>query len=100
MMKPGTRYADLFLATKAGLEKAGYGKNIPGRIGHGIGLGAHEHSSLDARSELVLEPGMLFTLEPNLRVPGTGATQISDTILITEGGCEYLTQSRGGYIEV
>ncbi len=43
---------------------------------------------------------MLFTLEPNLRVPGTGATQISDTILITEGGCEYLTQSRGGYIEV
>jgi len=100
MMKPGTRYAELFLATKAGLEKAGYGKNIPGRIGHGIGLGAHEHSSLDARSELVLEPGMLFTLEPNLRVPGTGATQISDTILITEGGCEYLTQSRGGYIEV
>ena len=100
MLRPGTRYADLFLTTKAGLEKAGYEKNIPGRIGHGIGLGAHEHSSLDARSELILEPGMLFTLEPNLRVPGVCATQISDTILITEDGCEYLTQSRGGYIEV
>ncbi|RDE09269.1 M24 family metallopeptidase [Pelagibacterium lacus] len=100
MLRPGTRYADLFLATKAGLEKAGYPDNIPGRIGHGIGLGAHEHSSLDAKSELVLEPGMMFTLEPNLRVPGVCATQISDTILITDTGCEYLTQSRGGYIEV
>ncbi len=100
MMKPGTRYADLFLTTKAALEKSGYAANIPGRIGHGIGLGAHEHSSLDAKSELVLEPGMLFTLEPNLRVPGICATQISDTILITDTGCEFLTRSLGGYIEV
>ena len=100
MMKPGTRYADLFLTTKTMLETAGYAANIPGRIGHGIGLGAHEHSSLDAKSELILEPGMLFTLEPNLRVPGVCATQISDTILITDTGCEFLTRSLGGYIEV
>jgi Xaa-Pro dipeptidase len=100
MLKPGTRYADLFLTTKAALEKTGYAANIPGRIGHGIGLGAHEHSSLDAKSELMLEPGMLFTLEPNLRVPGVCATQISDTILITDTGCEFLTRSPGGYIEV
>lgn len=100
MLKPGTRYADLFLTTKVGLEKAGYPQNLPGRIGHGIGLGAHEHSSLDAKSNLVIEPGMVFTLEPNLRVPGVCATQISDTILVTETGCEFLTRSRGGYIEV
>lgn len=100
MMKPGTGYAELFLATRSALERAGYAANIPGRIGHGIGLGAHEHSSLDAKSELLLEPGMLFTLEPNLRVPGVCATQISDTILITQTGCEFLTRSLGGYIEV
>ncbi|MCG8710251.1 aminopeptidase P family protein [Brenneria sp. 4F2] len=100
LIRPGTPYAELFNQVKAGLEARGYGKYIPGRIGHGIGLGAHEHSSLDARSPLVLEPGMIFTFEPNLRIPGVCGTQISDTVLITDAGREYLTQSTGGYIEV
>jgi len=100
IIKPGTPYAELFEKTRQGLVARGYGDYIPGRIGHGIGLGAHEHSSLDAASPLVLEPGMLFTFEPNLRVPDVCATQFSDTILITETGREYLTQSRGGYLEV
>lgn len=100
LIRPGTPYRDLFHAAQAGLEARGYGRYIPGRIGHGIGIGAHEHASLDARSELVLQPGMIFTLEPNLRIPGVGGTQISDTVLVTENGREYLTQSVGGYIEV
>ncbi|MDB6453031.1 M24 family metallopeptidase [Falsirhodobacter sp. 20TX0035] len=100
-MRPGAPLADLFHITKRGLEAAGYAANIPGRIGHTIGLGAHEHTSLDGKTDVILEPGMLFTLEPNLRVPDRGvATQISDTILITETGHEFLTRSRGGYIEV
>lgn len=100
LIKPGTPYKDLFEKTRESLQARGYGANIPGRIGHGIGLGAHEHSSLDAASALVLEPGMLFTFEPNIRVPGICATQISDTVLITEDGREYLTRSAGGYLEV
>lgn len=100
LIKPGTPYKDLFEKTREGLQARGYGANIPGRIGHGIGLGAHEHSSLDAASTLVLEPGMLFTFEPNIRVPGVCATQISDTVLITQDGREYLTRSAGGYLEV
>ncbi|WP_414899384.1 M24 family metallopeptidase [Rhizobium cremeum] len=100
IIRPGVRYRDLFEKTREGLTKRGYGANIPGRIGHGIGLGAHEHSSLDANSSLVLEPGMIFTFEPNIRVPGICATQISDTVLITETGREYLTRSAGGYLEV
>ncbi|MGF9566429.1 Xaa-Pro peptidase family protein [Neorhizobium sp. JUb45] len=100
LIKPGTPYKDLFEKTRVGLQARGYGANIPGRIGHGIGLGAHEHSSLDAASTLVLEPGMLFTFEPNIRVPGVCATQISDTVLITQDGREYLTRSAGGYLEV
>lgn len=101
VMRPGAPLRDLFDITKRGLEAAGYGANIPGRIGHTIGIGAHEHTSLDGKTDVILEPGMLFTLEPNLRVPAEGvATQISDTILITETGHEFLTRSRGGYIEV
>jgi Xaa-Pro dipeptidase len=93
LLKPGTPISALFGATKAGLEARGYGKYLPGRIGHGIGLGAHEHPSLDAKTDILLEPGMILTLEPNLRIPGIAATQLSDTILITEGGCEFLTRA-------
>jgi Xaa-Pro dipeptidase len=93
LLKPGTPISALFGATKAGLEARGYGKYLPGRIGHGIGLGAHEHPSLDARTDILLEPGMILTLEPNLRIPGIAATQLSDTVLITEGGCEFLTRA-------
>lgn len=101
VMKPGTALRELYEITRTGLIGAGYEANIPGRIGHTIGLGAHEHYSLDGKSEVILEPGMLFTLEPNLRVFDQGvATQISDTVLITETGHEILTRSRGGYIEV
>lgn len=100
-MRPGEPLSELFNITKRGLEAAGYGANIPGRIGHTIGLGAHEHTSLDGKTDVILAPGMLFTLEPNLRVPSENvSTQISDTILITETGHEFLTRSRGGYIEV
>lgn len=101
VMKPGTPLAELYHITKRGLTEAGYTRNIPGRIGHTIGIGAHEHFSLDGTTDVILEPGMMFTLEPNLRIPDQGiSTQISDTILITETGHEFLTRSRGGYIEV
>lgn len=93
LLKPGTPINALFAATKAGLEARGYGAYLPGRIGHGIGLGAHEHPSLDAKTALPLEPNMILTLEPNLRIPGKAATQISDTVLITETGCEFLTRA-------
>lgn len=100
-MKPGTPMAELYEIARDGLVAAGYDANIPGRIGHTIGIGAHEHFSLDGKTDVILQPGMLFTLEPNLRVPDQDvSTQISDTVLITEGGHEFLTRSPGGYIEV
>jgi Xaa-Pro aminopeptidase len=100
LIRPGTPVAELVAATRVQFEAHGYAGYIPGRLGHGIGIGAHEHWSLDAVSKDVLEPGMIFTWEPNLRVPGVCATQYSDTLLVTEGGHESLTRSRCEYIEV
>jgi Xaa-Pro dipeptidase len=62
-----------------------------------MGLGPHEHPSIDPRSEIVLEPGMMITLEPNLRFPW-GGLQHSDTILITPGGHEVLTRTPSGFL--
>ncbi|MBN6151871.1 aminopeptidase P family protein [Xanthomonas sp. AmX2] len=99
LLRPGTPIAELFQAAKAGLERRGYPRNIPGRIGHGIGLGAHEALSLDAHSPYVLEPGMLITFEPNLRVPPVCGTQISDTVLISADGHEFLTGGHDGFVQ-
>ncbi|MBX3537778.1 MAG: aminopeptidase P family protein [Chelatococcus sp.] len=96
LIKPGTPISELYAKARRGLEERGYGRFLPGRIGHGIGLGAHEGPSLDAKTSYPLEAGMLFTLEPNLRIPGVCGTQISDTVLVTSTGCEFLTRSPNG----
>ncbi len=100
LIKPGTPWRDLFEKARERLESLGYGAHALGRIGHSIGLGAHERASIDAKSRLVLEPGMIVTLEPHLRIPGICQTQISDTILITDTDREYLTRATGGYLQV
>lgn len=99
IMGPGLPVAELFNTAVTHYKRLGYEANIPGRIGHGMGLGAHEEPSIDGKSKLILEPGMMFTFEPNLRVGNCGI-QHSDTILITEGGFEYLTDTPRGYREI
>jgi Xaa-Pro dipeptidase len=99
-LKAGVPVAELFAKAKDGYERRGYARNLPGRIGHGIGLGAHEHLSLDGRSGTVLAPGMMLTFEPNLRLPEWGGIQHSDTVVITEGEPEFLTRTPNGYLQV
>ncbi len=99
-MRPGMRCGDLYDRAKQEYIRLGYERYLPGRIGHGLGLGAHEHPSLDTRSDIVLQPGMLITFEPNLRIPEWGGLQHSDSVLITDDGNEFLTTTRRGYIEV
>jgi Xaa-Pro dipeptidase len=100
LIKPGEPIAEVFRAIKASYERSGFGKYIPGRIGHGMGLGAHEEPSLDGKTELLFEPGMMFTFEPNLRIQEWGGLQHSDTLLITETGYESLTKTPNGFLQV
>ena len=100
LFKPGTPVAELYGTAKQAYADLGYAKYTPGRIGHGMGLGAHEEPSIDANSKIVLAPGMVCTFEPNLRIPPWGGLQHSDTILITDDGCEFLTTTDNGYLQV
>jgi len=59
--------------------------------GHNIGVRYHEGPFLDIGDDTVMEPGMLFTVEPGIYVEGLGGFRHSDTVLVTEHGPEFLT---------
>ncbi|MCI2423348.1 Xaa-Pro peptidase family protein [Saccharopolyspora sp. K220] len=100
MLRPGVSCAEAYEVARQGYVKRGYGDYLPGRIGHGLGLGPHEQPSLGPHDELVFEPGMVFTIEPNLRIPSFGGLQHSDSLVITETGHELLTTTRRDLIQV
>jgi len=75
------------------LIEKGYGEAFGHSTGHGIGLEVHEGPALSFRSETVLEPNMVVTIEPGVYIPGIGGVRIEDDILITETGNELLSHS-------
>jgi Xaa-Pro dipeptidase len=94
MSHNGTAARDIAAAVDALFAKAK--KNMPHGLGHGIGLQEHEHPIIRNRSdnEWVLEPGMIFTIEPGLYDPLLGGCRLENDVLITETGNEVLTTAR------
>lgn len=97
MARPGTACADLYreavdIAERAGLSDCFMGTQQQAKfIGHGVGLQINELPVLTPRSQEVLEPGMVFALEPKFVIPGTGAVGIENTLLVADSGVENLT---------
>ena len=56
------------------------------RTGHGIGLSVHEEPYIVAGNDLVLEPGMAFSIEPGIYLPGRHGARIEDIVVCTDGG--------------
>jgi Xaa-Pro aminopeptidase len=59
--------------------------------GHGLGLDIHEPPRLGKEQTVLLEPGMVVTVEPGLYYPGLGGCRIEDDVVVTDSGCEVLS---------
>ena len=89
--KPGVRMKDIDLAARKVIEEAGYGPYFTHRTGHGIGLDEHEFPDCSSVSETITRPGMIFSIEPGIYLPGKFGVRVEDLVAITEDGCEVLT---------
>jgi Xaa-Pro aminopeptidase len=90
-MAPGVPAGEVELATVRLAEELGVADNLRHHVGHSIGLEGHEAPFLDRGDEAVLEPGMVFTVEPGVYVKELGGFRHSDTVVITDGGCRVMT---------
>ncbi len=91
--RPGITASELDVVARDLITAAGRGEYFGHGLGHGVGLETHEKPLLNSRSETVLEPGMVMTIEPGVYLPGLGGVRIEDMVCITEEGAEILTQS-------
>lgn len=88
---PGVTCAEVDAAARRVIEKAGYGEYFTHRLGHGLGIDVHEPPYMVGTDRTVLEPGMTFTSEPGIYLPGRFGVRIEDDIVCTARGAESLS---------
>jgi len=99
-VRPGVTCESIDLAGRQVIEKAGYGEYFTHRIGHGLGLDVHEPPYMVKGNKRKLEPGMVFSVEPGIYLPGKWGIRIENIVYVTEDGAESIYSSPTEFHEV
>lgn len=94
--RPGVPCANVDMAARTVIEKAGYGPHFTHRTGHGIGMEDHEEPYIRLDNMQMLYPGMVYTVEPGIYLPGRGGVRIEDNVVVTKEGVEVLSDMPRG----
>lgn len=99
-VKPGARLSDVDKATRSVIEAAGYGPYFVHRTGHGIGIECHENLDVSSKNDRIIEPGMCFSIEPGIYIPGTGGIRIEDLVHVTKDGVFVMNQCKKEFTDI
>jgi Xaa-Pro aminopeptidase len=89
VVRPGTPAQEVHRACQEVIE--GGGRKQVWKVGHGVGLNnSHEAPLLQQGNERLLEPGMVFTIDPGVFIRRDTPIHIEDTVVVTASGCESL----------
>ena len=98
--QPGALARDVDRAARTVIADAGYADRFPHRVGHGLGLDGHEPPYLTAASDTVLEPGMVFSIEPGIYLEGRFGVRLEEIVVLGEDGPAVLSSLGRGVVGV
>jgi Xaa-Pro aminopeptidase len=90
-IRPGAEMAEIDRVAREYIAAQGYGGYFTHNLGHGFGLEIHEAPHISGREASAIKPGMTFTVEPGIYLPGKFGIRIEDMVLITTNGCEVIS---------
>ncbi len=81
----GMKASQIDALTRDIIEKEGYGKYFIHSTGHGVGVDIHEFPVISAKSDVIIEENMVFTIEPGIYLPNKFGVRIEDTVVMKNG---------------
>jgi Xaa-Pro aminopeptidase len=99
-LRPGVTGAAVDKVSRDIITEAGYGEYFGHGLGHSVGLFIHEEPRLAQSNKEVLLPNIIETVEPGIYIPGFGGVRIEDMLIVTENGCESLSNAPKHLIEI
>ena len=90
--RPGVMAKDVDTAARSVITEAGYGEFFVHRTGHGLGIDIHEPPYITATSEVVLDEGMVFSIEPGIYLQGRFGVRLEEIVILRADGPEILSE--------
>lgn len=90
---PGKAGREIDAVARDYIASKGFGDNFGHGLGHGLGILVHDGPAFSKMSDIILEPGMVVTVEPGIYIENWGGVRIEDDVLVTEDGGEILTHA-------